>query len=141
MTQPPEFALLPLYSLREHEEVDEMGVEAMVAQLRIDGRVYEPIWVSREEHVVLNGHHRLAALKRLGAHRAPAWVMDYDDPSLTLERWGPGPPITKVEVVEHARAGRLFPPKTTRHLWAIRISAHPVTLAELMEPGGPSTTP
>ena len=79
------------------------------------GELTHPIWVSRDSLVILNGHHRVEALRRLGALHAPAWVMDYAGPSVRVERWSPGPRISKSEVVERAREGRLFPPKTTRH--------------------------
>jgi hypothetical protein len=64
----------------------------------------------------LNGHHRFAALRAIGAQRIPAWVFDYDSEAVVLERWDDGPPLTKSEVVARARSGRPYPPKTTKHL-------------------------
>jgi L-serine kinase (ADP) len=131
MSAAPEFALVPLAKLRAHEEIEDEKVDALVAEIRRSGVVADPIWVARGSDVILNGHHRVAALRRLGAERVPAWLLDYDDPSVDLGRWGPGPRITKDEVVRRARAGRLFPPKTTRHTVTPAPPARATALAEL----------
>lgn len=128
----PEFALVPLERLRGHEEFESEKVDALVAELRRTGKFVEPIWVARDSLVILNGHHRVEALRRLGARRAAAWIFDYDADTVTLDRWGPGPPIAKAEVLERARKGTLFPPKTTRHRIRIDLPRKAVPLAELL---------
>jgi hypothetical protein len=130
--RPPEFALLPLETLKEHEEVDRVVVHALIERIRTDGFVLEPIWVARGTGVILNGHHRYHALVAMGARRAPAWVFDYDDPDVVLERWTPGPPVTKALVVERARAGAPFPPKTTKHVLRVALPERVTALNELL---------
>ena len=131
MSHPPEFRLIPVTSLVPHEQIDPDDVERLSAEIRRLGMVQEPIWVSRDG-IILNGHHRYAALRKLGVHSVPAWVIDYPDPAMELHRWGPGAPPSKEEVVAHARAGGLFPPKTTRHIWrGPPPDPHPTMLAEL----------
>jgi hypothetical protein len=125
------FRLLPLDTLLAHEQVDPAKVDELLAELAASGTFADPIWVARGSHVILNGHHRVAALKRLGARRIPAWLLDYDDPSITVDRWSPGPPIPKAEVVRRARAGQLFPPKTTRHRLAHEPRPRRTPLARL----------
>ncbi|MCI4358174.1 MAG: ParB N-terminal domain-containing protein [Thermoplasmata archaeon] len=132
--KPPEFALLPLSELKEHEQVDPITVRALVEQIRSDGLVRDPIWVARGTGVILNGHHRYHALVALGARRAPAWVFDYDDPSVELERWSPGPPVSKELVVERARTGVPFPPKTTKHVLRVRLPNRATPLSDLLPP-------
>ncbi|MCI4365584.1 MAG: ParB N-terminal domain-containing protein, partial [Thermoplasmata archaeon] len=110
------FRLVPLRDLKEHEEVDPKKVEALVAEIRAGQTVDDPIWVAVGSGVILNGHHRVAALRRLGAARAPAWLIDYHSPTVRLERWTEGPPIPKTEVEQRAARGDLFPPQTTRHI-------------------------
>ncbi len=128
----PEFALVPLSELREHEEIEPVVVQALVDRIRSEGVVRDPIWVARGTGVILNGHHRFQALSALGAARAPAWLFDYDDPSVELERWSPGPPVTKATVIERARSGMPFPPKTTKHILRVALPARITPLAELM---------
>jgi len=46
-----------------------------------------PIIVDKETHVVLDGTHRVAALKHLGYKLAPACLVDYNNPSIQVESW------------------------------------------------------
>jgi ParB-like chromosome segregation protein Spo0J len=133
MTSTIVFRLVPLDTLLEHEEIDLEGVDALAERIRRDGVVVDPIWVAAGSNVILNGHHRVAALRRLGARRAPAWVVDFHSDLVRLERWNDGPPIPKAEVIERARSGRLFTPKTTRHVLATELPARPTPLAELLD--------
>lgn len=128
----PAFLLLPIDQLKAHEEVDPHKVERIAREIRSSGLVEEPVWVARGEGVILNGHHRVAALASLGARRVPAWVLNYSDPAVHLDRWGPGPPISKEEVLRRARQGPLFPPKTSRHSLAVELPRRPTPLSELL---------
>ena len=134
MASTPRFELVPLDRLRAHESVDPEEVRRLAQSLRTAGVVQEPLLVADGSYVILNGHHRYHALRALRAQRAPAWVVDYQDPGIALERWGPGPPIEKSEVVAHAERGEPFPVKTTRHLVRFELPARPTPLAELGVP-------
>ena len=131
MSAHPTFALVRIDSLHEHEEIVEQKVRKLVTEIASHGVFYDPIWVDRDSGVILNGHHRTAALRRLGAQRVPAWLVDYDSDAVRLGRWRDGPPISKAEVVDRARSGRLFPPQTTRHTIADALPARPTPLAAL----------
>jgi len=132
MTGGAEFALLPISSLKGHEQIDEGNLAELIAHLRHSQVLSEPIWVARGTAVILNGHHRVEALRRLGADRVAAWVLDYDSELVHLERWHAGAPIAKSEVVRRAEQGRPFPPKTTRHRLLIDLPARPTPLSELL---------
>jgi L-serine kinase (ADP) len=127
----PEFALLPLELLRGHEEHDEEKVDELVAELQRTGLFVDPIWVARGSWVILNGHHRVEALRRLGLKRIPAWVFDYHSDRVDVDRWSPVPPIGKDEVVRRAHEGPRFPPKTTRHRLRVELPRRTVPLSEL----------
>ena len=133
MTGAPTFRLVPLARLKSHERIEPKKVDALVDEIRARGVFDDPIWVARGSDVILNGHHRVAALRRLGAVRVPAWVFDYDDGGIALDRWGPGPPLSKEEVVRRGRSGRLYPPKTTRHRLTTELPARPTPLARLFD--------
>ena len=47
----------------------------------------DPIIVERENLVVLDGMHRVKALKRLGCKLIPVCLVDYDSPEIKVERW------------------------------------------------------
>jgi len=128
------FALLPLDGVRSHERVVARKVRALAADLRRTGVFEDPIWVARGSGVILNGHHRAAALRRLGAARVPAWVLDYEADLVRLGRWNEGPPIAKDEVIRRGQSGELFPPRTTRHTLAVPLPPRPTPLDELGVP-------
>lgn len=127
----PEFQLVPIELLRGHEEHESERVDALVAELQRAGRFVDPIWVARGTWVILNGHHRVEALRRLRLKRVPAWVFDYEGNCVDLDRWTPGPPIDKAEVVARATHGPPFPPKTTRHRLRVSLPPRSVPLADL----------
>ena len=135
MTHTIVFQLVPIDRLRSHEEIDEAKVEELLRELGRTKRFLEPIWVARESNVILNGHHRVEALRRLGAHRVPAWVVDYHSPAVKLDRWEPGPPIEKEEVVRRAHGRELFPPKTTKHRIEVDLPPCDVPIEELIPAG------
>ncbi|HEY6238292.1 MAG TPA: ParB N-terminal domain-containing protein [Thermoplasmata archaeon] len=140
----PRFELVPIERLRVHEEVDGREVRRLVEKLRRSRSVREPLLVADGSFVILNGHHRFAALREIGARRAPAWIVDYDDPAIELGRWTPGPPIPKSEVISRGEEGRPFPPKTTKHTVRLELVARPTPLARLgiapPRTGRPATT-
>jgi len=140
MTEPIEFALVPLDRLRPHEQFVEAELHRLIRRIRSKGEFDNPIWVSRGSYVILNGHHRVEALRRLGAVLAPAWVVDYHGAIVRLDRWSPGPPISKEEVERRAAEGRLFPPKTTRHHLLTEPPPRRTYLADLL-PGGSAPRP
>jgi len=134
MTHNPTFEILPIERLRPHEAIDQAGVDAIIRDLHHRRIFREPIWVARGSHVILNGHHRWAAMRSIGAHRIPAWVFDYlDDDTIHLDRWTPGEPISKHQVVEAGEKGELFPQKTTRHRLTKELPHRDVPLAELID--------
>ncbi len=128
MNDGPEFRLVPVARLRGHEEHERDRVDELVAAIERAGEFREPIWVARGSWVILNGHHRVEAARRLGLRRVPAWVFDYDGHHVDLDRWSPGPPIAKSEVIERAHQRQPFPPKTTRHRLRIRLPDRSVPL-------------
>jgi L-serine kinase (ADP) len=138
MSAEPEFALVPIDTLHAHEQIDLADIDVLIADLTARGVFTVPIWVARGSMVILNGHHRVAALRRLGATRVPAWILDYDSDHVRLELWRPGTSITKSEVIRRGLGGQLFPPKTTRHVIDEELPAHPTPLAELLDGRAPS---
>lgn len=126
------FALVPTDDLRPHEEVEPDRVEELVKRLREDEVIRHPIVVDEATYTVLDGHHRLAAVRTLGLRVTPVHLVDYDDGFIELESWRDDrEPPTKEQVVERAESGDLFPPKTTRHLNLDDLGPVPVRTREL----------
>lgn len=128
------FELISIERLRPHEETREPALRQVVRDLQREGKVREPILVADEHLVVLNGHHRLAALRALGVRKVPAWVVAYFTDIVELDKWPESShlhPISKEEVVERAHRGKLYPPKTTRHRLKVELPERETPLSEL----------
>jgi hypothetical protein len=112
------FALIPIKNLLPHEEIVPKRIDEILQEIKDTSGVPAPIVVAEGSWVVLDGHHRLEALRRLGAKRVPAWLVDYDDSAVSVEKWPDakvrGSP-TKKAIVARAKKGVLYPPKTSRH--------------------------
>jgi SAM-dependent methyltransferase len=103
--------------LRDHEEVEPDRVAQLAREIKRTRRM-QPILVEQRYHVVLDGHHRKAALRLLGLTKIPCLRVHYAQVGLASWR---DLPVTKEEVIARALTGRKFPPKTTRHLYALDL--------------------
>lgn len=127
------YAIVELARLRPHEQTRPPLLESLVAQIRADGCLRKPILVEEEHLVILDGHHRAAALRVLGCTRIPVYLLDYDDPAIGLTTWPEAvvATVTKEEVVARGIKGDLFPSKTTRHKIALEVDEVRVRLEDL----------
>jgi hypothetical protein len=82
-----EIDLRPIGSVLPHEETINELSSRLAEQIRADGFQRDPIIVDRENHVVLDGMHRLRALRDLGARHIVCHLVDYSSPEIRLERW------------------------------------------------------
>lgn len=110
------FALLPIGDLKTHEAAEPERVRRVVKQVRSTGVVKKAIAVDAKSMVVLDGVHRLNALRTLGCARVPAWLLDYSDSDIVVFSKDRKSQIPKEDVVRAATRGPKFPPKTTRHM-------------------------
>ena len=118
---------------KPHERTRPELLAQLIAEIERDGVLKLPILVEQEHHVILDGHHRWEALRRLGCRKIPAYVVDYRSEEISLGTW-PGAivaVVTKEEVVAHGVKGDLFPPKTTRHVLKEKLPESPTPLTDL----------
>ena len=80
-------ALVDIELLHHHEEVVPGLLRALTEQIRRDGFLKHPIIVDEASLVVLDGTHRVEALKALGCKRIPACLVDYHEPRIKLMCW------------------------------------------------------
>ena len=102
--------------------------------VRRDGFLRKPVLVDEEHLVILDGHHRVEALRLLGCKRIPVYLVDYNDDAIALTLW-PGAVVSEVEkedVIEKALKGELFPPKTTKHIVKDELKEVRVYLKDLV---------
>ena len=110
------FALLPVAELKTHEAAEPDRVRRVMHQMKSTGMVKKAIVVDPRSMVVLDGAHRLSALRMLGAVRVPAWLIDYSDKDVIVLGKDRKSHFPKEAVIEAAVHGPKLPPKTTRHM-------------------------
>lgn len=104
--------------LKPHEKTSMSREKQVLEEIRRYGGVHA-IVVS-EDFVVLDGHHRLACLKKLGAEKIPAVVVDYFSENVSVKPRRKIP-VSKELVVSSANSGKLLPHKTTRHEYSFKL--------------------
>lgn len=80
-------AIMNISVLRLHEENIPELLEQLAKSIKKDGYVKHPIMVDEKSLVVLDGMHRVAALKKLGCRRIPVCLVDYESPAVKVCSW------------------------------------------------------
>jgi hypothetical protein len=70
-----------------HEEIIPSLLDSVVSELRATGMLIHPVVVSSQHHVILDGNHRVEALRRIGAKRVLAYQVDYYSEEVAVKRW------------------------------------------------------
>ncbi len=70
-----------------HEEIIPESLARLVDKIKSEGVWTDPIIVDEKTMVVLDGMHRVAAVRQLGFKYIPACLVDYDNPSIELYAW------------------------------------------------------
>jgi len=79
--------LLKISSLLLHEETIPEFLEHLTWSIKKDGCLKHPIIVDAESLLVLDGVHRVAALKKLGCKRILVCLVDYKSPEIQVFNW------------------------------------------------------
>jgi len=80
-------ALKRTEELRPHEETVREDLNGIVRALQNDPILRHPIIADSTSGAVLDGTHRLAALKHLGCRTIPTALIDYQNPLVVIDRW------------------------------------------------------
>jgi len=127
------FEVLEIGRLHGHERIRPALLQELTDQIRKDGYLRRPILVADVDFVILDGQHRVEAVRALGARRIPAYLVDYFSDVVQLGTWPDAvvSVVTKEDVIRRGRTGDLFPPKTSRHTLTIQLEDRPTDLDEL----------
>ena len=101
--------------LRGHERLDPHRLFNLKAEIESDGILKRPIAVDMNTNVVLDGHHRIGALRLLGCSKIPVLFVDYQSPKIGVKTAENGKEYPKHKVIEAALRGELLKPKSTWH--------------------------
>jgi hypothetical protein len=108
--------VVDIKTLRPHEEVIAEKVNQVKRDILSRGYVKYPVLVDLKTFVILDGHHRVEALKQLGFDKAPVFFVDYSKSYIIVKSFRKDFNVTKQLVVEAGLSNRLLPPKTSRHI-------------------------
>ena len=79
--------IVDINSLFLHEETIPEMLENLATEIRMDETLRHPVIVDKESFVVLDGMHRVAALKLLSCRRIPVCLVNYKSPSISVGAW------------------------------------------------------
>jgi hypothetical protein len=125
-----DICFIELEALKEHEEIRPDYLEQLKNEILSDGILKMPIAVDKKTYIILDGHHRLHALKMIGCKRIPVILFDYQSPEIEVIPWREDENITKEMIVQTALAGRRMPPKTSRHMILIKGELKHISILE-----------
>lgn len=127
------FGIVNVTGLIPHEQIMEDHLRELLETIRHDGVLRQPVIVDRASMVILDGHHRVSAIKRLSCPLIPAYLVDYNDPSIVVHPRRADIPVDKESVVRTGLGGIPYPPLTSRHEWPSAPDCCPVALADLAD--------
>ncbi len=130
ITLPNHVCLVDLVALKEHEQIRPEYLEQLKDEILSDGMLKMPIAVDKTTYIILDGHHRLHALKRIGCKRIPVILFDYQSPEIEVVPHRDGETVTKEMVIQTALAGRRMPPKTSKHMIMIEGELKHISILE-----------
>ena len=76
-----------LSNLHLHEEIIPHSLDNLMKKVSREGFLRDPIIVDEKSLVVLDGMHRVEALKRLGCSLIAVCLVDYSDPRVQVFSW------------------------------------------------------
>lgn len=121
---------IDLEALKEHEQIRPDYLEELKNEIVSDGILKMPIAVDKTTYIILDGHHRLHALRRIGCKRIPCILFDYQSPEIQVLPHREGETVTKEMIIETALAGRRMRPKTSKHMVIIKGELKHISILE-----------
>jgi len=107
--------LIPIKKLKPHEKIRPTHSRYLQQKIKRDGIFTHPIVIDRATLAILDGHHRVAALKRLGLQKIPAVLINYKNIEVNLRHHRLPSALVKKMILLCVKDGKLLPHKTTRH--------------------------
>lgn len=84
---PPPITILPIEAIHPHEEYDSRILLEITNSLRVEGQLRDPLLVSSDNRVIMDGTHRYWALTRLGCHSVPVALYSYSSEEVGIGCW------------------------------------------------------
>ena len=95
-----DIVFIEIEELKEHEEIRPDYLEELKNEILSDGILKMPIAVDKKTYIILDGHHRLHALKKIGCQRIPVILFDYQSPEIKVLPHREGEIVTKEMIIQ-----------------------------------------
>ncbi|OGR51043.1 MAG: hypothetical protein A3I11_08110 [Elusimicrobia bacterium RIFCSPLOWO2_02_FULL_39_32] len=128
-----EVHLLPIEIFKPHEEVQSERVLKIKKEILDSEKILQPLWIEKGNFVVLNGHHRLSALKELNCFQVPCFLFNYFSDEIQVQVCS-GSSLTEIDkhsIIQAALTGNLYPPRSSFHILNIKLRPNPTPLTDL----------
>lgn len=126
---------IEINKLIPHEQFREDHVSEVLSWFKTDGYQLRPIAVydlskhnQSERFLILDGHHRTEAARRLNLKCVMGNIVDYFDPRIIVDNWNDKRRYSKEDVIRIAINGEKLPPKSTKHI--IRVDGRDMTFQD-----------
>jgi L-serine kinase (ADP) len=101
--------------LKQHEEIDKARLRRVVRAMR-SGGLRKALAADERTLVLLDGTHRLEAMRRLGARSVPVLLLDYMSDDIVVNPGAGKTAYSKQAVLDAGLSRKKLPPKSTRHM-------------------------
>ena len=125
-----DIVFIRIEELREHEEIRPNYLEELKNEILSDGILKMPIAIDRDTYIILDGHHRLHALKRIGCKKIPVILVDYQSAEIEVIPWREGEKVTKGMIIDTALTGKRMAPKTSKHMIRVEGELKHISILE-----------
>jgi len=114
-----EVILHPVALIRPSEEVNMEHVEALTEEIAYYKKWITPVPIEKNTGIIMDGNHRYCVANNLGLTYIPCILLDYTDVRVRVHDWNSGEPFCPLKIRDHiVNQGKIFPYKTTRHLFS-----------------------
>jgi len=108
--------LVKLDALRPHEGIEQRRLKALIEKIRSEGALKLSVAVDAHTNIIIDGHHRVCALKELNCTKIPVTFVDYQLAEIRVATWRSDGTLSKNDVITAGLGTKKLPPRTSKHI-------------------------